>query len=289
MVAKRQRYVSMSDREHHGVVGAGRARGYVVVEPERLVVQVIPFVTDPEPDPPLFLSRAGIGELHLHLGIIEARLWRLDPRSGLRNDLIRELGRGQVLLCDLLRLGWEVLVDGHGADRALDRARGEVAAPGVDGPRSPLPAPVTVRQVGLTDTASLRSAVLRRGVPMGPAQWSALDVVGAATFAAFAPQVDDPVGTVTVMPAPCPWRPDHADAWQLRGMATADGWRDQGVGAATVAAAVDHVAGQGASLLWCNARVAARTFYERAGFTVDGEVFDVAGIGPHLPMARPIT
>jgi predicted GNAT family N-acyltransferase len=36
--------------------------------------------------------------------------------------------------------------------------------------------------------------------------------------------------------------------------------------------------------VWCNARVRARSLYERAGFTVVSEEFDVPEIGPHLVM-----
>jgi predicted GNAT family N-acyltransferase len=39
-------------------------------------------------------------------------------------------------------------------------------------------------------------------------------------------------------------------------------------------------------LLWCNARVKARKFYDRMGFSTTGAVFDVAGIGPHFLMHR---
>ncbi len=41
--------------------------------------------------------------------------------------------------------------------------------------------------------------------------------------------------------------------------------------------------------MWCNARSGARTFYERAGFCVEGEEFEIAGIGPHFLMAKPLS
>jgi len=51
---------------------------------------------------------------------------------------------------------------------------------------------------------------------------------------------------------------------------------------------LDHVADRGGTLVWCNARVPARRFYERAGFTVHGDEWDEPGIGPHVAMARPV-
>ena len=40
--------------------------------------------------------------------------------------------------------------------------------------------------------------------------------------------------------------------------------------------------------MWCNARVGARSFYERAGLAVHGEPFDVPPIGMHLLMSTEI-
>lgn len=147
-------------------------------------------------------------------------------------------------------------------------------------------------------TSELRDSVLRPDVAR-PVDWPGLDGPAAATFAVFAPPTaapnglalapSEPIVTVSVVPAACRWRPEAARPWQLRAMATAIGWRGRGVGAPAVAAVVDHIRAEGGDLLWCNARLGARTFYERAGFAIEGDQFDVTGIGPHLPMARLVT
>ena len=83
--------------------------------------------------------------------------------------------------------------------------------------------------------------------------------------------------------------PDHdvpGAAWRLRGMASAPEHRRRGAGAAALSACVRHVAAAGGTLLWCNARIGAVAFYERAGWTVLGEEFDIPGIGPHLVMEQ---
>lgn len=145
-----------------------------------------------------------------------------------------------------------------------------------------------VEQVAVGATIDLRNRVLREGAP-DSAAWSALDVVGSATFAAY--QADrthdpEPIATVTVQPEGCPWRPGARTPWRLRGMATADEWRGRGVGRRALDVAIAHVADQGAGLLWCNARIGAVAFYERAGFVIEGDEFEVAGIGAHRPMTR---
>ncbi|MDQ6650621.1 MAG: GNAT family N-acetyltransferase [Actinomycetota bacterium] len=96
------------------------------------------------------------------------------------------------------------------------------------------------------------------------------------------------VGTASVRRAPPPWEPADTSAWQLRGMATADGLRGQGVGAAVLERAVAHVASLGGGVLWCNARLAALSFYERAGFVRRGEEWVDPQIGPHVVMWRTV-
>jgi predicted GNAT family N-acyltransferase len=53
-------------------------------------------------------------------------------------------------------------------------------------------------------------------------------------------------------------------------------------------ASVAHVAAQGGGELWCNARVPALGFYLRAGFEVEGDEFEIDGIGPHVVVTRTV-
>ena len=77
-----------------------------------------------------------------------------------------------------------------------------------------------------------------------------------------------------------------AGPWRLRGMATEEHLRGQGVGRRVLDAVVSHVSGAGGGLLWCSARIRAVPFYERAGFATIGRVFDEPDIGPHMLMWR---
>ncbi|MBV6406185.1 MAG: hypothetical protein GFGODING_02970 [Flavobacteriales bacterium] len=132
-------------------------------------------------------------------------------------------------------------------------------------------------------TWPLRQLVLRPGLPVeqchfpnddGPSTfhlgaWDDAVLVGIASLYAEA---------CTSLPAQRPFR--------LRGMAVHPGQRGRGVGRALLQEAVDAVRAMDGDLLWCNARTGAGDFYRRAGFVVEGEVFDVPGIGPHLLMHR---
>lgn len=144
----------------------------------------------------------------------------------------------------------------------------------------------TVRQVEPERTFALRHRVLRGHEPIEKLRLPSDDDPASGTFAAFDDATGDVIGTAAVFREPPPWDPHVDSAWRLRGMATAERWRSKGVGSAVLAAVVEHVVSAGGRLLWCNARVPAVNFYERAGFERVGEEWDEPYIGPHVTMAR---
>lgn len=136
----------------------------------------------------------------------------------------------------------------------------------------------------------LRQAVLRphQGVEEMPVAGE--DGPDALTLAAVTAG-DEVVSTACVVPDPPPGSlaalVPAGRAFRLRAMATSPRARRAGVGSAVLAAALSHVAARGGVVLWCNARIAAVPFYERAGFVAHGEVFEVPVIGRHVVMWRP--
>lgn len=72
--------------------------------------------------------------------------------------------------------------------------------------------------------------------------------------------------------------------YQLRGMATIEKYRGQGLGSQLVTFALNYLGQLQAGYLWCNARQKAVRFYEGLGMEVISPVFEVPGIGPHYVM-----
>jgi hypothetical protein len=155
------------------------------------------------------------------------------------------------------------------------------------------PGRIGIQRVPASATHALRHRVLRPHQPV---------------YAGF-PHEDDPdtgnfaavdghgmvIGCVTVhLEAPPPGvgngGPPTAPgaAWRLRGMATAEAHRQQGVGSSLMAAAVAYIAERRGTLLWCRARLAAVPFYRNAGFVASGEPWEEPDIGPHVVMWRTI-
>jgi ribosomal protein S18 acetylase RimI-like enzyme len=131
-----------------------------------------------------------------------------------------------------------------------------------------------VRAVSLECTRPLRQAVLRPHEAVAAQVSSESD----DAFAAGAFDGDELVAVGLIAPDGEP------GGWRIRGMATAPAARGKGAGSAVLDALLRHAAAEGARRVWCNARTPARGFYERAGFRVVSEEFELPMIGPHLVM-----
>lgn len=140
---------------------------------------------------------------------------------------------------------------------------------------------VMIRALSAEESIAVRHPVLRPGRPREEAIFACDAEEWTRHFGAF-DEAGELVGVVTIHPASI----DGVSAWQLRGMATVPAVRGQGHGAALVRQAESVVRDAGGCLLWCNARVVAVTFYERLGWEVVGEEFDIATVGPHFRMIR---
>jgi GNAT superfamily N-acetyltransferase len=95
------------------------------------------------------------------------------------------------------------------------------------------------------------------------------------------------IGIASVMADGYPPDPRAGD-WRIRGMAVEQAHRGRGIGSALLEACEAHARSRGATRLWCNARVDARNLYGYAGMGVEGEEFEIPGIGRHLLMSKPL-
>lgn len=152
-----------------------------------------------------------------------------------------------------------------------------------------------IRQVPSEATHALRQQILRPHQRVEEVGFTGDDAEEAAHFAAFEGPEDGArmVGIASVVheaPDPPIDDSDPAGWWRLRGMATAEEQRQKGLGAALVAAVIDHVVHRGGTRLWCHARVAAVGFYRRLGFAAIGEPWEKESyVGPHITMWRSVS
>jgi GNAT superfamily N-acetyltransferase len=135
-------------------------------------------------------------------------------------------------------------------------------------------AQLSVRSVSLEETRLLRRDVLRPYMEVE--ELAAHEPTGSVAFGAF--QAGELVGVGLVGPEGEP------GDWRVRGMATVPKARGLGAGSAVLGALVQHAVDHGATRVWCNARTAALTLYQRAGFVIASDLFEPPHIGPHYRM-----
>jgi GNAT superfamily N-acetyltransferase len=134
---------------------------------------------------------------------------------------------------------------------------------------------IEVREISLAETRNLRREVLRPYSSLE--ELASHEPAGSIAFGAFDGDELVAVGIVG--------RDGEAPGdWRVRGMATTPRARGRGAASGVLQALVHHAGAHGATRVWCNARIRARTLYERVGFVVASEEFELADIGPHYRM-----
>jgi GNAT superfamily N-acetyltransferase len=118
------------------------------------------------------------------------------------------------------------------------------------------------------DTYPLRRTVLRTGTPSEDVVFDG-DELDSTFHLGMRATDGTPVAVSTWMQQPYPDRPGDR-AFQLRGMATVEALRGEGLGASLLEAGIDRCRAAGAVLVWARARDAALPFYARHGFRTIG-------------------
>lgn len=136
-----------------------------------------------------------------------------------------------------------------------------------------------VREIPAQATYDLRSRILRPGQPLDHSRYQG-DELG-VHFGLF--DGDRILSTVSAYPEDNPRFPGQGH-WRIRGMATDEGYQSQGLGLKVLLALLAWGRAKGIALFWCNARERAIPFYQRQGFKVESELFDLPGIGAHKVM-----
>lgn len=92
---------------------------------------------------------------------------------------------------------------------------------------------------------------------------------------------------LSVMPSAWSSPRGELPAWQFRGMATSRAWRGRGIGLRLIAhVEAALVVPSGRPVVWLNSRETAVGFYNRAGFRLVSEKFEIENVGPHFRMIK---
>lgn len=146
---------------------------------------------------------------------------------------------------------------------------------------------LAICRVSIDVIIDLRYRMLRAGLPKETANFPGDDDVSAWHVGLFYPFSDGSI-VPAVTCASFMLKPyKDQSAWQLRGMCTEAVHQSKGFGGRLLSCAEAAILKSSpVRLFWCNARVPAIPFYQRQGWTVDSEVFDIPTAGPHRRMFK---
>jgi predicted GNAT family N-acyltransferase len=134
---------------------------------------------------------------------------------------------------------------------------------------------------------NLRHRLLRAGMPFETAQFPGDDDTSTQHIGVFYPWLPDENAPLVSCASFMLNTYKEEPAWQLRGMCTDTRHQGHGFGGKLLnCAETAIVESSKVCLFWCNARVPAIPFYERHGWVVDSEVFDIPTAGPHRKMFK---
>ena len=139
--------------------------------------------------------------------------------------------------------------------------------------------PFVVRRCAASAIIGLRHRVLRPGYPQEEVEFEQDTAPDSAHYCA-ANADDEIIGCVTFLQSTL----GESTALQLRAMATDPAWMYRGVGTALLKTAETELGTPKGTLVWCNARLTARGFYERHGWYGISEVFGNGNAGPSVKM-----
>lgn len=140
-----------------------------------------------------------------------------------------------------------------------------------------------VKRISAEETFDIRKKVLRENIPL-PYVFDGDYDNDTIHLGAFIDDVH--VGVASFMKVQLEgFKGQH---YQLRGMATLPNYQGQGIGRALLQSAEEILKGLKCDMIWCNARLVAQIFYEKNGYHILGEEFQINHVGPHYKMFKNI-
>lgn len=139
--------------------------------------------------------------------------------------------------------------------------------------------------ISAQDTYQLRWEILRKGFPLDSVKFENDFSVGTFHLGYF---IDEElVGIISLSIHSFPEK-DLKNCFQLRGMAVLEKARGKSVGKQLCLKAEEILKIFDIDCIWCNARATAVGFYEKLGYAVLGEEFEIPTAGKHFKMWKKI-
>lgn len=139
-----------------------------------------------------------------------------------------------------------------------------------------------VKQIEAKDTLELRSKILRNGLETSKCYFDHDHDENTFHLGAFVNEKLASVASFYLEKHPEITGEYH---YRLRGMATLPQYQGKGFSRSLLRTAFPMIKQNHVYTVWCNARVSAIGFYEKVGFVIRSEKFEIPGVGPHVVMS----
>lgn len=141
-----------------------------------------------------------------------------------------------------------------------------------------------IKEITIPEVFSVRHPVLRPGKPLANCHFEGDDLPSTKHFGYF--EVENLIGIISV------FKSNHAffkeNQFQIRGMAVLTAYQKKGIGAQLIRYAEQYIQNQKGNVIWLNARIIAVGFYEKLGYQIIGDPFEIPEIGTHFVMFKNI-
>jgi len=141
----------------------------------------------------------------------------------------------------------------------------------------------SVKKIRVAQTYTIRKEILRKNIDL-PYKFSGDLDDGTFHLGAF--KADTIVGVVSFMKSDL--NKLKGTQYQLRGMATSIEVRKEGFGNLLLKEAFEFLKQNQIDIVWCNAREEAVGFYQKNGFKILGDQFNIEKEGVHYKMYKKI-
>lgn len=128
----------------------------------------------------------------------------------------------------------------------------------------------------------VRHPVLREGKPLDSCVFDGDDLPTTFHLGYF--EEDELLGVVTILEKN--FKGEKGKGFQLRGMAVLGNRQGKNMGRQLVEKAEAEVVQRGGEYIWMNARLKAVGFYEKLGYVIVSNLFDIPLVGSHYTMLK---
>lgn len=142
-----------------------------------------------------------------------------------------------------------------------------------------------IKEITSADTFIVRHPVLREGKPIETCSFEGDDLSSTKHFGLF---VDENLTAVVSVFQNNNSIFNMQNQFQIRGMAVLKNFQKKGFGEKLVHHCENYLKAINAELIWFNARENAVPFYEKLGYRIVGDQFNIENVGVHYIMKKKI-